>query len=73
MPFNLVPSPKSLLGLATGIKSLLLVYVTGHSEEKNETQLDEVPQNKDTHTFYGIYLFSACTAVILKLWYIVAL
>lgn len=35
VPFNLVPSPKSMLGLATAIKSLLL-HVTGHNEEKTE-------------------------------------
>uniref|UniRef100_A0A665UGC1 Transient receptor potential cation channel subfamily C member 6 n=1 Tax=Echeneis naucrates TaxID=173247 RepID=A0A665UGC1_ECHNA len=44
VPFNLVPSPKSLLGLATGIKSLLL-QVAGHSEEKMETQLNQVTHN----------------------------
>uniref|UniRef100_A0A3B4TI24 Transient receptor potential cation channel, subfamily C, member 6a n=2 Tax=Seriola dumerili TaxID=41447 RepID=A0A3B4TI24_SERDU len=41
VPFNLVPSPKSMLGLATGIKSLLL-HVAGHSEEKTETQLNQL-------------------------------
>uniref|UniRef100_A0AAX7UZJ1 Transient receptor ion channel domain-containing protein n=1 Tax=Astatotilapia calliptera TaxID=8154 RepID=A0AAX7UZJ1_ASTCA len=41
VPFNLVPSPKSMLGLATGIKSLLLQLVEGHSKEKNETQLNQ--------------------------------
>uniref|UniRef100_A0A3B4YG22 Transient receptor potential cation channel, subfamily C, member 6a n=1 Tax=Seriola lalandi dorsalis TaxID=1841481 RepID=A0A3B4YG22_SERLL len=40
VPFNLVPSPKSMLGLATGIKSLFL-HVAGHSEEKTETQLNQ--------------------------------
>uniref|UniRef100_A0A667YP72 Transient receptor potential cation channel, subfamily C, member 6a n=1 Tax=Myripristis murdjan TaxID=586833 RepID=A0A667YP72_9TELE len=29
VPFNLVPSPKSMLGLATGIKSLLLQHLAG--------------------------------------------
>uniref|UniRef100_A0A667Y5P5 Transient receptor potential cation channel, subfamily C, member 6a n=1 Tax=Myripristis murdjan TaxID=586833 RepID=A0A667Y5P5_9TELE len=32
VPFNLVPSPKSMLGLATGIKSLLLQHLAGHGE-----------------------------------------
>uniref|UniRef100_A0A7N6BYN8 Transient receptor ion channel domain-containing protein n=1 Tax=Anabas testudineus TaxID=64144 RepID=A0A7N6BYN8_ANATE len=54
VPFNLVPSPKSILGLVTGIRSLLLEYVSGHSEEKNETQLNQVPQkDKDRHVFYS--------------------
>uniref|UniRef100_A0A8C4EV29 Transient receptor potential cation channel, subfamily C, member 6a n=1 Tax=Dicentrarchus labrax TaxID=13489 RepID=A0A8C4EV29_DICLA len=47
VPFNLVPSPKSMLGLATAIKSLLLQHVAGHREEKTETQLNQVPHNMD--------------------------
>uniref|UniRef100_A0A8C2X9V9 Transient receptor potential cation channel, subfamily C, member 6a n=1 Tax=Cyclopterus lumpus TaxID=8103 RepID=A0A8C2X9V9_CYCLU len=43
VPFNLVPSPKSMLGMTTAIKTLLLRYVAGHSEEKTETQLNQVP------------------------------
>uniref|UniRef100_A0A7N6FJR5 Transient receptor ion channel domain-containing protein n=1 Tax=Anabas testudineus TaxID=64144 RepID=A0A7N6FJR5_ANATE len=59
VPFNLVPSPKSILGLVTGIRSLLLEYVSGHSEEKNETQLNQVPQkDKDRHVFYLYSSFS---------------
>lgn len=34
-----------MLGLATGIKSLLLQLVEGHSKEKNETQLNQVPHS----------------------------
>uniref|UniRef100_A0A671WL54 Transient receptor potential cation channel, subfamily C, member 6a n=1 Tax=Sparus aurata TaxID=8175 RepID=A0A671WL54_SPAAU len=41
VPFNLVPSPKTMLGLATAIKSLLLQHVAGQSEKKTETPLDE--------------------------------
>ncbi|XP_010791805.1 short transient receptor potential channel 6a isoform X3 [Notothenia coriiceps] len=51
VPFNLVPSPKSMLGLATGIKSLLQLlqkYVAGHSEEKNETQLNQLGEVKSS-------------------------
>uniref|UniRef100_A0A8C4F1M8 Transient receptor potential cation channel, subfamily C, member 6a n=1 Tax=Dicentrarchus labrax TaxID=13489 RepID=A0A8C4F1M8_DICLA len=50
VPFNLVPSPKSMLGLATAIKSLLLQHVAGHREEKTETQLNQVPHNMDVYT-----------------------
>lgn len=42
VPFNLIPSPKSVQGLATAIKSLLLRYTTGQSEEKTGTQLNAV-------------------------------
>ncbi|XP_063342234.1 short transient receptor potential channel 6a [Pelmatolapia mariae] len=48
VPFNLVPSPKSMLGLATGIKSLLLQLVEGHSKEKNETQLNQLGVSKNS-------------------------
>lgn len=48
VPFNLVPSPKSILGLTMAIKSLLVQYVTGHNEEKTGTQLNQV------HTFMNI-------------------
>uniref|UniRef100_A0A3B4ZY13 Short transient receptor potential channel 3-like n=1 Tax=Stegastes partitus TaxID=144197 RepID=A0A3B4ZY13_9TELE len=41
VPFNLVPSPKSMQGLASAIKSLLLQFVEGHSQEKMETQLNQ--------------------------------
>ena len=42
MPFNLIPSPKSVLGLATCVRSLILRLVRGHSEEKSGTQLKQV-------------------------------
>lgn len=42
MPFNLIPSPKSVLGLATSVKALVLRMVRGHSEEKSGTQLNQV-------------------------------
>ncbi|KAF0038361.1 hypothetical protein F2P81_008845 [Scophthalmus maximus] len=41
VPFNLMPSPKSMLGLATGIKALLLHYVAGRGEENSDTQLNQ--------------------------------
>ncbi|XP_045895202.1 short transient receptor potential channel 6a isoform X1 [Micropterus dolomieu] len=46
VPFNLVPSPKSILGLAMAIKSLLLQYVVGHSMEKTATQLNQLGEEK---------------------------
>uniref|UniRef100_A0A8D3BWU1 Transient receptor potential cation channel subfamily C member 6 n=1 Tax=Scophthalmus maximus TaxID=52904 RepID=A0A8D3BWU1_SCOMX len=48
VPFNLMPSPKSMLGLATGIKALLLHYVAGRGEENSDTQLNQVPHNVHT-------------------------
>ncbi|MEQ2267369.1 Short transient receptor putative channel 6, partial [Xenotaenia resolanae] len=47
VPFNLVPSPKSMLGLATAIKSTLLYVVHRHSEKKTETQLNQLGKNKN--------------------------
>ncbi len=38
-----------MLGLATAIKSMLLQYVAGHSEEKTETQLNQVPHNMNLY------------------------
>uniref|UniRef100_A0A3Q0R401 Transient receptor potential cation channel, subfamily C, member 6a n=1 Tax=Amphilophus citrinellus TaxID=61819 RepID=A0A3Q0R401_AMPCI len=49
VPFNLVPSPKSMAGLATAIKALLLQLVEGHNEEKTETQLNQVSHNTEVH------------------------
>ncbi|XP_057677911.1 short transient receptor potential channel 6a [Corythoichthys intestinalis] len=46
VPFNLVPSPKSMLGLSKGVKSLVLQYIRGHNEEKHETQLDKMGEGK---------------------------
>lgn len=51
VPFNLVPSPKSMLGLSKGIKALALQYVAGQSEVKIERQLDKVPNDVDTRYF----------------------
>nr|XP_057942565.1 short transient receptor potential channel 6a isoform X2 [Doryrhamphus excisus] len=48
VPFNLVPSPKSMLGLSKGIKSLALHYVRGQREDKNETQLDKIGERKSS-------------------------
>lgn len=42
MPFNLIPSPKSVLGLATSVRTLILQLVRGHREEKTGTQLNQV-------------------------------
>ncbi|XP_062261956.1 short transient receptor potential channel 6a [Platichthys flesus] len=42
VPFNLVPSPKSMLGMGKGIKTLLLYYVAGHREEEPESQLNQL-------------------------------
>ncbi|XP_024921725.1 short transient receptor potential channel 6a isoform X2 [Cynoglossus semilaevis] len=47
VPFNLVPSPKSMLGLATCARSLLLHFIHGrHCEEKSETQLNQLGVSK---------------------------
>uniref|UniRef100_A0A671WMH2 Transient receptor potential cation channel, subfamily C, member 6a n=1 Tax=Sparus aurata TaxID=8175 RepID=A0A671WMH2_SPAAU len=51
VPFNLVPSPKTMLGLATAIKSLLLQHVAGQSEKKTETPLDELGESKNSRSF----------------------
>lgn len=59
VPFNLVPSPKSMLGLAQAIKSLLLQNVTGQTEEKTETQLNQVQHNMGVCLDAYIYIY--CT------------
>ncbi|XP_061817729.1 short transient receptor potential channel 6a [Nerophis lumbriciformis] len=46
VPFNLVPSPKSMLGLSKGIKSVALRYMRGHKEDKDQTQLDQIGGRK---------------------------
>lgn len=51
VPFNMVPSPKSVLCLSKGIKSLVLQCVTGHTEDKANTQLEKVPHNMDKVPF----------------------
>ncbi|XP_035482262.2 short transient receptor potential channel 6a isoform X2 [Scophthalmus maximus] len=48
VPFNLMPSPKSMLGLATGIKALLLHYVAGRGEENSDTQLNQLGEGKNS-------------------------
>lgn len=48
VPFNLVPSPKSMLGLSKGVKSLVMRFARGHSEDKRETQLDKVTSSEST-------------------------
>ncbi|KAG7466561.1 short transient receptor potential channel 3-like [Solea senegalensis] len=51
VPFNLVPSPKSTLGLVTCVKSVLLHLVRGHQEDKTETQLNQLGDRN--HSGYG--------------------
>ncbi|XP_037544242.1 short transient receptor potential channel 6-like [Nematolebias whitei] len=46
VPFNLVPSPKSMLGLVTAIKSWLLQFVHRNREKTLETQLSQLGQTK---------------------------
>ncbi|XP_076024759.1 short transient receptor potential channel 6a [Genypterus blacodes] len=46
VPFNLVPSPKSILSLSNGMKSLLLQIVAVHKEDKMETQLNQLAEHK---------------------------
>lgn len=42
VPFNLIPSPKSVLGLATCVRAQILQLAQGHREEKTGTQLNQV-------------------------------
>ncbi|KAM3869178.1 short transient receptor potential channel 6a [Diretmus argenteus] len=50
VPFNLVPSPKATLGLATGIKSLLQ-HVAGHGVGTDGAQLNQLGEG--TSSGYG--------------------
>ncbi|XP_041864348.1 short transient receptor potential channel 6a isoform X2 [Melanotaenia boesemani] len=45
VPFNLVPSPKSILGLATAIKSQLQHFMERHREKRNDMQLKQLGEN----------------------------
>lgn len=43
VPFNLIPSPKSVIGLAMKLKQLLLIPLHRHKEDlKEDTELNEV-------------------------------
>lgn len=42
VPFNLVPSPKSILGLGLGLKDLLMKLFQKHMIKKSEAELSEV-------------------------------
>ncbi|XP_077361923.1 short transient receptor potential channel 6-like [Festucalex cinctus] len=48
VPFNLVPSPKSILGLSKCVKSLVLQYFRGKNEDKHETQLNKMGEGKNS-------------------------
>ncbi|XP_071378035.1 short transient receptor potential channel 6a [Centroberyx affinis] len=48
VPFNLVPSPKAMLGLATGIKSLLLQHLAGQGEGTDGAQLNQLGEGKSS-------------------------
>ncbi|KAM9332234.1 short transient receptor potential channel 6-like isoform 2-T2 [Pholidichthys leucotaenia] len=48
VPFNLVPSPKSMVSLIRAIKSLLLSFMEGHRKEKTETQLNQLGESKNS-------------------------
>ncbi|XP_061660218.1 short transient receptor potential channel 6a isoform X2 [Syngnathoides biaculeatus] len=52
VPFNLVPSPKSMLCLSKSINSLVQKYVRGQNDGKHETQLDKMGEGKNS-TFSG--------------------
>uniref|UniRef100_A0AAQ4PJ99 Transient receptor potential cation channel subfamily C member 6 n=1 Tax=Gasterosteus aculeatus aculeatus TaxID=481459 RepID=A0AAQ4PJ99_GASAC len=56
VPFNLVPSPKSMLGIAKAIKSLVLQHVAGHSKEDTETRLNQVHYYITLHYFFHPWL-----------------
>ncbi len=48
VPFNLIPSPKSVIGLAMKLKQLLLIPLHRHKEDlKEDTELNEVRRRKD--------------------------
>lgn len=43
VPFNLIPSPKSVISLAMKLKQLLLIPLHRHKEDlKEDTELNEV-------------------------------
>ncbi|XP_051903295.1 short transient receptor potential channel 6a isoform X1 [Hippocampus zosterae] len=46
VPFNLIPSPKSMLGLSKGVKSLAMRLARRQSEDKRDTQLDKMGEGK---------------------------
>ncbi|KAI4877913.1 hypothetical protein NFI96_017401 [Prochilodus magdalenae] len=47
VPFNLVPSPKSMIGLGLGLKALLLKVIQKHKAiTKSEAELSELGENK---------------------------
>uniref|UniRef100_A0A8C5FZP9 Short transient receptor potential channel 6-like n=1 Tax=Gouania willdenowi TaxID=441366 RepID=A0A8C5FZP9_GOUWI len=46
VPFNLVPSPKSLLGLVNATKALLMQVVVGHDITNIDTQLNQLGMSK---------------------------
>ncbi|XP_072231484.1 short transient receptor potential channel 6a [Leuresthes tenuis] len=48
VPFNLVPSPKTILGLATAVKSHFLHFMEVHREKKLETQLNQLGGDKNS-------------------------
>ncbi|XP_061558533.1 short transient receptor potential channel 6a isoform X1 [Phycodurus eques] len=48
VPFNLVPSPKSMMGLSKSVKFLVLQYVRRQSDDKHETQLDKMGEGKNS-------------------------
>ncbi|XP_056141340.1 short transient receptor potential channel 6a [Lampris incognitus] len=48
VPFNLVPSPKAILGVSTAIKSLLLQYVAGHGHGIDGAQLNQIGEVKNS-------------------------
>ncbi|XP_038129897.1 short transient receptor potential channel 6a isoform X1 [Cyprinodon tularosa] len=47
VPFNLVPSPKSMLGLVTAIKSMLLYVVHRLNKKKAEIELNQLGKSKE--------------------------
>ncbi|KAM9728926.1 short transient receptor potential channel 6a isoform 2-T2 [Menidia menidia] len=48
VPFNLVPSPKTMLGLVKAIRSLTLKLMEGRRENKFETQLNQLGEDKNS-------------------------
>ncbi|XP_042599670.1 short transient receptor potential channel 6 [Cyprinus carpio] len=49
VPFNLIPSPKSVISLAMNLKQLLLIPLQRHKEDlKEDTELNELGKQKES-------------------------
>ncbi|XP_051512245.1 short transient receptor potential channel 6 [Myxocyprinus asiaticus] len=48
VPFNLIPSPKSVINLALKLKQLLLMPLHRHKEDQKDTELNELGKQKES-------------------------